>query len=54
MTDPFEKEPEPSRPNLKWLIVGAALLAVIEVGTNWPAVSSFAHLPQIAHALGIG
>lgn len=54
MTDQFEEEPAPSRPNFKWLIVGVLFLAVIEIGTNWPAVSSFAHIPQIAHALGMG
>jgi hypothetical protein len=46
--------PAPTRPNWKWLVVFVVAIVTIEVVTNWSDVSTFAHIPQIEHTLGIG
>lgn len=47
-------EPTPSRPGWKTLIFVVCAILAIEATYNWSEVSEFAHLPQIAHSLGLG
>tara|TARA_R110000787_G_scaffold26578_5_gene74262 strand:+ start:3553 stop:3717 length:165 start_codon:yes stop_codon:yes gene_type:complete len=54
MSQEPDTEPAPTRPSWKGLIVFVAVIVAIEASINWPKVSSFAHLPQIKHFLGIG
>lgn len=53
MSEESGPEPEPTRPNLKWLMIGLAAVVVIAAATHWPQVSAFAHLPEIEHSLGL-
>lgn len=47
MSTPSNTEPEPSRPNLKWLVALVVVVVVVQVSTHWSEVSAFLHLPHI-------
>ena len=47
-------EPEPTRPSWKMLVAAVAVFLAFEGASHWPQISTFAHLPQIEHSLGIG
>jgi hypothetical protein len=50
----MDNEPAPTRPT--WKMAGLAGIAVLAIYamSHWPEISALAHLPEIAHALGIG
>ena len=54
MSEELNTEPEPTRPNWKWLLAVAIVVLSVEGASHWSEISEFAHLPQIGHSLGLG
>ena len=54
MSQASDTGPEPTRPNWKWLVGIVAVVVAVQVMNNWTDISTFAHLPQIEHMLGLG
>lgn len=44
---------EPTRPNARYITFALLVVLFAVLFSNWSSVSSFAHIPQIEHALGI-
>ena len=44
---------EPTRPGVKWILIGLAFVIAAFSIANWPRLSSAAHIQEIEHALGI-
>lgn len=47
------EEHAPSRPTWKTLLLVVCAIVAVEVAYNWSDISAFAHLPEIAHSLGL-
>ena len=43
----------PSRPGRVTYLIAATIIAGVLAIVNWPAISSFLHLPQIRSSLGL-
>jgi hypothetical protein len=42
-----------SRPSRMTLLIAVGVVVFITVIVNWEAISTFAHIPQLKHALGV-
>ena len=51
--NPYGDDSPPSRPGPVTYLIAVSVIVGVVVIMNWPAISSFLHLPQIRASLGL-